>query len=58
MEEVAEHQSVSELQRQISDLQIQLADLIAQLTQLGELQARGVLTAEEFAAAKARLLGL
>ena len=33
------------------------ADPIAQLTQLGELHAKGVLTDEEFAAQKAKLLG-
>jgi Short C-terminal domain len=32
-------------------------DLIEQLRQLGELRAQGVLTEEEFAAQKARLLG-
>jgi hypothetical protein len=32
-------------------------DVIAQLTKLGELKAAGVLTDEEFAAAKAKLLG-
>jgi hypothetical protein len=31
--------------------------LLAQLTQLGELHGKGVLTDEEFAAAKAKLLG-
>ena len=33
-------------------------DRIAQLTQLGELHAQGVLTDEEFAAEKAKILGL
>ncbi len=32
-------------------------DLMAQLTKLGEMKAAGVLTDEEFAAAKAKLLG-
>lgn len=32
-------------------------DLIAQLTKLGELKAAGILSDEEFAAAKAKLLG-
>lgn len=32
-------------------------ELIAQLTKLGELKAAGILTDEEFAAAKAKLLG-
>jgi hypothetical protein len=33
------------------------ADTIAQLTQLGELHAQGILTDEEFAAQKAKVLG-
>lgn len=33
------------------------ADLVAELSKLGELRTAGVLTDEEFAAAKARLLG-
>ena len=32
-------------------------DVIAQLTKLGELKAQGILTEEEFAAQKAKLLG-
>ena len=32
-------------------------DMIAQLTRLGELKAQGILTEEEFAAQKAKLLG-
>ena len=31
--------------------------MIAQLTKLGELKAQGILTEEEFAAQKAKLLG-
>ncbi len=71
-QEAAEQQSVAELQQQMADLQAQQVqaqvapaapaaaagpDLMAQLTQLGELQANGVLTPEEFTAAKAKLLG-
>jgi Short C-terminal domain len=33
------------------------ADTLAQLQQLGELRAQGILTEEEFAAEKARILG-
>jgi hypothetical protein len=33
-------------------------DVTARLTQLGQLHAQGVLTDEEFAAAKAKLLGI
>jgi hypothetical protein len=33
-------------------------DLISQLARLGELHQQGILTANEFAAAKAKLLGM
>jgi hypothetical protein len=72
-QELAQQQSVADLQQQMADLQNQQVqaqvapaaapasagnDLIAQLTQLGQLQQSGVLTAEEFQAAKAKLLGM
>ncbi|WCO68162.1 SHOCT domain-containing protein [Iamia majanohamensis] len=55
---------VASLQAQLAEVQAQQApaapgggtDLIAELTKLGELKAAGVLSDEEFAAAKAKLL--
>lgn len=58
-------QQVEELQAQEVQAQIPVApqpaaaaqsDLVAKLTQLGELHAAGILTDEEFAAAKAKAL--
>lgn len=66
----ADKNAVAELQQQVEALQAQEvkaeipaapsatggSDLIAKLTQLGELHASGILTDEEFAAAKAKAL--
>lgn len=65
----AQTQQVQELQQQVSELQAQqqpaaapapapaaAPDLITRLNQLAELKASGVLSDEEFAAAKAKLL--
>ena len=41
----------------VASAALSAGDVIAQLTQLGELRAAGVLTEEEFAAQKARVLG-
>jgi hypothetical protein len=65
----AQQQNVAQLQQQMNELQSQQlqaqlppqpaagGDLIAQLSQLGELRQNGVLTEDEFNAAKAKLLG-
>lgn len=69
---IAQQNAVADLQQQVESLQAQEAqavippapapeaggqgDLIAKLTQLGELHAAGILTDEEFAAAKAKAL--
>jgi putative oligomerization/nucleic acid binding protein len=66
--EEPEAADAAELQQQIAAQQSQearatlsdqptAADITAQLGQLGQLKASGVLTEEEFAAAKAKLLG-
>jgi hypothetical protein len=71
-QQAAERQQLSDLQEQVDQLQsrevgAQLSpaapaggeeDLTSQLSRLGDLHRDGVLTADEFAAAKARLLGL
>lgn len=44
-------------QEQAASARPPVDDVIAQLTQLGELRAAGVLTDDEFAAQKARILG-
>lgn len=69
--QAAQQQSVEQLQQQVDQLQAQAVqaqvqpqpgaagagdDMIAQVARLGELHQQGILTAEEFAAAKARLL--
>lgn len=69
---VEQQNAVADLQAQVEQLQVQEAqaqipvaptpaaskpdDLIAKLTQLGELHSAGILTDEEFAAAKAKAL--
>jgi hypothetical protein len=66
----AHQQSVAQLQQQVNELQSQQVqaqipataapaggDLIAQLQQLGQLRESGILSDEEFNAAKAKLLG-
>jgi hypothetical protein len=66
--QATEQQTVTELQRQVAQLQeqevqAQMApqgegdDLVAQLAKLGELHQQGILSAEEFDKAKARLIG-
>lgn len=71
--ELAEDQQISDMQQQLNDLQTQQVaaavqpaasmpasqqgDLMQQLQQLADMKAQGVLTDEEFAAFKAKLLG-
>jgi microsomal dipeptidase-like Zn-dependent dipeptidase len=67
-QEAAQQQQLAEQQQQIADLEAQQKaapaapadggdELIAQLEKLGSLRDSGVLSPEEFAAAKAKLLG-
>ena len=63
-----EHDQVAQMQQQLNQLQAQQAaaatgsqgggggDLVTELSKLGELKAAGILSEEEFQAAKARLL--
>jgi hypothetical protein len=68
--EVQEQDQVAQMQQQLNQLQAQQTaaaagppadggggDLVAELSKLGELKAAGILSEEEFQAAKARLLG-
>jgi hypothetical protein len=68
--EVQEHDQVAQMQQQLNQLQAQQTaaaagppagggggDLVAELSKLGDLKAAGILSEEEFQAAKARLLG-
>jgi hypothetical protein len=69
-QEATDNQRVAELEQQVEELQQQEVqqditaapaagdDLAAQIARLGELHAQGVLSAEEFTAAKAQLLGI
>jgi hypothetical protein len=72
-QQAAEREQLADLQQQVNQLQAQEVrtqmapqvpagsageDLIAQLARLGELHQAGLLTSEEFAAAKAKLLGM
>lgn len=67
--EAAEQQELASMQQQLSELQAQQAaaamapppaapatSMMEQLERLGQMKAQGLLTDEEFAAAKARLL--
>ena len=68
-QEQAAQQAVVDQQQQIDELQAQVAqqqaapapaaagDMMAELKQLGDMKASGLLTDDEFAAAKAKLLG-
>lgn len=57
-------QQVAELQQQVASMQAQQAapagdnDVMSQLQQLSNMQAAGLLTAEQFEAAKNKLLGM
>ncbi len=68
--EAQEQDQVAQMQQQLNQLQAQQAsaaagppagggggDLVAELSKLGDLKAAGILSEEEFQAAKARLLG-
>jgi multidrug resistance efflux pump len=65
----AERQQLANLQEQVSQLQAQevqaqmtpaggAEEMIGQLARLGELHQQGILSDDEFAAAKAKLLGM
>lgn len=73
-QQAAEQQAAADSNAQMADMQAQVAamqaqqavpqvappadDLMSQLTKLGELKSAGILDEAEFAAAKAKLLGL
>jgi hypothetical protein len=68
-EQADERQQLADLQQQVSQIQAQEVqaqmtpaggadDMIGQLARLGELHQQGILSSEEFAAAKAKLLGM
>jgi hypothetical protein len=70
-QKAAEQQNLADLQQQVSNLQSQQVqaqvpaqsapagnDMMDQLERLGQLRQNGILTEEEFSAAKAKLLGM